>query len=58
MVTEIKRDIYLNQLVERKQNGLITNPEKLKNTFRSVKKSKITAATVKNILIILKTASW
>ena len=23
MVTEIKRDLYLNRLIERKQNGLI-----------------------------------
>ena len=30
--------------------GSLTNPEKLKNTFRSVKKSKITAATVKKYL--------
>ena len=30
--------------------GSLTNPEKLKNTFRSVKKSKITSATVKKYL--------
>lgn len=30
--------------------GSLTNPEKLKNTFRSVKKSKITAATIKKYL--------
>lgn len=30
--------------------GSLTNPEKLKNTFRSVKQSKITAATVKKYL--------
>lgn len=30
--------------------GLLTNPEKLKNTFKSVKKSKITAATIKKYL--------
>lgn len=30
--------------------GSLTNPEKLKNTFRSVKKSKITATTVKKYL--------
>ena len=28
--------------------GSLTNPEKLKNTFRSVKKSKITSTTIKN----------
>lgn len=30
--------------------GSLTNPEKLKNTFRSVKKSRITAATIKKYL--------
>lgn len=30
--------------------GSLTNPEKLKDTFRSVKKSKITAATIKKYL--------
>ena len=30
--------------------GSLTNPEKLKNTFRSVKKSKITSATIKKHL--------
>ena len=30
--------------------GSLTNPEKLKNTFRTVKKSKITAATIKRYL--------
>ena len=30
--------------------GSLTNPEKLKNTFRSVKKSKITSATIKKYL--------
>lgn len=30
--------------------GSLTNPEKLKNTFRSVKNSKITAATIKKYL--------
>ncbi len=30
--------------------GSLTNPEKLKNTFKSVKKSKITAATIKKYL--------
>ncbi len=30
--------------------GSLTNPEKLKNTFRTVKKSKITAATIKKYL--------
>lgn len=30
--------------------GSLTNPEKLKNTFRTVKKSKITAATVKKYI--------
>lgn len=30
--------------------GSLTNPEKLKNTFRSVKKSRITAATIKRYL--------
>lgn len=30
--------------------GSLTNPEKLKNTFHSVKKSKITSVTVKNYL--------
>ena len=30
--------------------GSLTNPEKLKNTFHSVKKSKITSATIKNYL--------
>ncbi|MCD8104894.1 MAG: ATP-binding protein [Lachnospiraceae bacterium] len=30
--------------------GSLTNPEKLKNTFRSVKKSKITAKTIKKYL--------
>lgn len=30
--------------------GSLTNPEKLKNTFHSVKKSKITAATIKKYL--------
>lgn len=30
--------------------GFLTNPEKLSNTFRSVKKSKITAATLKKYL--------
>ena len=30
--------------------GALTNPEKLKNTFRSVKKSKITSATIKKYL--------
>ena len=30
--------------------GSMTNPEKLKNTFRSVKKSKITSATIKKYL--------
>lgn len=30
--------------------GYLTNPEKLKNTFRSVKKSKITSATIKKYL--------
>ena len=30
--------------------GSLTNPEKLKNTFQSVKKSKITAATIKKYL--------
>ena len=30
--------------------GAITNPEKLKNTFHSVKKSKITSATIKKYL--------
>lgn len=29
--------------------GSLTNPEKLKNTFKSVKKSKITSQTIKNI---------
>lgn len=30
--------------------GSLTNPEKLKNTFKTVKKSKITANTIKNYL--------
>lgn len=30
--------------------GSLTNPEKLKNTFKSVKKSKITSATIKKYL--------
>ena len=30
--------------------GYLTNPEKLKNTFKSVKKSKITSATIKKYL--------
>ncbi len=30
--------------------GSLTNPEKLKNTFRTVKKSKITAATIKKYI--------
>ena len=30
--------------------GSLTNPEKLKNTFRTVKKSKITANTIKKYL--------
>lgn len=30
--------------------GSLTNPEKLKNTFRTIKKSKITAATIKKYL--------
>lgn len=33
--------------------GSLTNPEKLKDTFRSVKKSKITAATIKKYLAYL-----
>ena len=35
----------------------LTNPEKLKNTFKTVKKSKITSNTIKNIQIILKILS-
>ena len=30
--------------------GSLTNPEKLKNTFKTVKKSKITSATIKKYL--------
>ena len=30
--------------------GSLTNPEKLKNTFRSIKKSRITAATIRKYL--------
>lgn len=30
--------------------GSLSNPEKLKNTFKSVKKSKITSATIKKYL--------
>lgn len=37
--------------------GSLTNPEKLKNTFHSVKKSKITSATKKSIWIALKILS-
>lgn len=33
--------------------GSLTNPEKLKNTFKSVKKSKITASTIKKYLTYL-----
>ena len=36
--------------------GSLTNPEKLKNTFRSVKKSKITAATIHKYLIYFEDA--
>ena len=36
--------------------GSLTNPEKLKNTFQSVKKSKITAATIKKYLGYLEDA--
>ena len=34
--------------------GSLTNPEKLKNTFKTVKKSRITSATIKNIWIALR----
>ncbi len=30
--------------------GSLTNPEKLKNTFKTVKKSRITSATIKKYL--------
>lgn len=36
--------------------GALTNPEKLKNTFRTVKKSKITAATIKKYISYLEDA--
>ena len=37
--------------------GSLTNPEKLKNTFKTVKKSRITSATIKKIWIILRILS-